>query len=403
MRSTKPHANLLNGVIILALLMFFPYFSFAENLVFVVIDGARYTETLGDPTRQYIPEMGTIADHGAYLDAFYNDNYTFTSRAIPALWCGSWTDVTDTTVQSVNTQYANDPTIFEYYRKQTGAPADSCVYVLKYISSLWLPSYHPEYGPDYWPMIHSEGSSDTDVLNETFAIMQENHPQLLWVYLADVDHYGHLGVWENYVGAISRADSLVGALWEAIQADPIYRDNTTMVVTNDHGRHTDYFSGHGCGCDGCRHIMYLVAGPRVNEGFVSDTEYVLPDAMVTAASVLGIETEYSTGSAVTELFRVTGINESAVNLLQTDFTLHPNYPNPFNPATTIHFSIASSGVIDLSVYDIAGRRVLTVLNQWCEAGDHRLIFNGSDLPSGVYLCQLRMEGVSRTTRMLLLK
>ncbi|MFQ6614439.1 MAG: alkaline phosphatase family protein, partial [Fidelibacterota bacterium] len=235
----------------------------AANVLIVIIDGARYSETFGDPDRAYIPRMDAIAQNGAIVNSFYNDSLTYTSRAIPALWCGSWTAVQDTVINGQATQYTQKPTLFEYFRKQTGASADSCVYVLKYVPSLWRPSFRADYGPDFWPSFVSEGSTDRDVLQNALTVMNTTHPRLLWVYFAGVDHAGHSGDWAAYTEAIQLADSCVGVLWDAVQQDSVYGGRTDLLVTNDHGRHDDQhggFSGHGDDCDGCRHIMLLAAG-----------------------------------------------------------------------------------------------------------------------------------------------
>ncbi|MFH0882973.1 MAG: alkaline phosphatase family protein [bacterium] len=390
-------------MIVIALI---PLLARAQNVVFVVIDGARYSETFGESSRTYIPAMDALSSEGSLVDAFYNDGFTYTSRAIPALWCGSWTEVRDTVYNQILTQYAVDPTIFEYFRKQKGTSEDKCVYVLKYIYSLWLPSFHPDYGPDYWPTLHSEGSTDRDVLQEALQVIESSHPQLLWVYFADVDHEGHSGDWQRYTRAIQIADSLVGVLWDAIQADPIYQNTTTMLVTNDHGRHDDAhggFSGHGCSCDGCRHIMFLAIGPNVAKGHVTTQVRVLPDASVTAAYLLGLTPEYSTGDVIGEIFESSEVEDAAPSSALSETALYSNAPNPFNPLTTIRFSLEQSGSVDLSVYNLTGRRIQTLAHGWWEMGEHRVIFDGHGLSSGIYLCCLQANGKVMNGRMLLVK
>lgn len=131
-------------------------FSQTQNVVVVIIDGARYTETFGDPEHTYIPKMAELAQEGTIISEFYNDNYTYTSRAVPALWCGSWTDVTAINYQGSDTQYTEDPSIFEYFRKQKNQPETKCIHELTYVSSLWLQSFHTDYGEDYWPYTMSQ-------------------------------------------------------------------------------------------------------------------------------------------------------------------------------------------------------------------------------------------------------
>jgi hypothetical protein len=81
-------------------------------------------------------------------------------------------------------------------------------------------------------------------------------------------------------------------------------------------------------------------------------------------------------------------------------------PNPFNPRTLIRFDLAVPGVVDLSVYDLAGRRVRTLAAGTQAAGEHSVLWTGDDargrtLPSGVYLVQLRAGGTVQSQRAVL--
>jgi hypothetical protein len=79
------------------------------------------------------------------------------------------------------------------------------------------------------------------------------------------------------------------------------------------------------------------------------------------------------------------------------------YPNPFNPATTLLFTLPKSGLTTIAVYDIAGRKVQTLADGMLEAGEHRLTFNGSSLPSGIYFARLQSGEFSASRKLLLLK
>jgi hypothetical protein len=90
------------------------------------------------------------------------------------------------------------------------------------------------------------------------------------------------------------------------------------------------------------------------------------------------------------------------------FALYPNYPNPFNPSTTIRFSLAQAGEAELSIYDLLGQQVATLVRGPQEAGIHTLQWDGRDdrgreLASGVYLCRLRAGAQVETHRLLLLR
>jgi hypothetical protein len=76
------------------------------------------------------------------------------------------------------------------------------------------------------------------------------------------------------------------------------------------------------------------------------------------------------------------------------YTLSQNYPNPFNPTTTLEFQTPMRTVVTISVYDVLGRRVEVLLNEMREAGTHRIVWNASGMPSGVYFYRLEIGGGS---------
>jgi len=83
------------------------------------------------------------------------------------------------------------------------------------------------------------------------------------------------------------------------------------------------------------------------------------------------------------------INEKNL-LLPEAFSLHPVYPNPFNPTTDIGFSLELAGPVSISVYDVTGRRVETILhNKFQNAGSYIINWNGSQFPSGIYFIHLQ--------------
>jgi len=79
------------------------------------------------------------------------------------------------------------------------------------------------------------------------------------------------------------------------------------------------------------------------------------------------------------------------------------YPNPFNPSTTIRFSIEEQGYVQLMVYDVLGREVRRLVDSVQDSGSHEVTFSSGDLPSGTYLYRLETPDGALTQRMLLLK
>jgi hypothetical protein len=80
-----------------------------------------------------------------------------------------------------------------------------------------------------------------------------------------------------------------------------------------------------------------------------------------------------------------------------------NYPNPFNPTTTIQYSIPASGNAKLAVYDLTGREVAVLVSGFQEAGTYAVAWDGSKMPSGIYFCRLTSGSHAFVNRMLLLK
>jgi hypothetical protein len=90
--------------------------------------------------------------------------------------------------------------------------------------------------------------------------------------------------------------------------------------------------------------------------------------------------------------------------------LHQNYPNPFNPVTTIGYSVGvvsrQSSVVSnvrLSLYDLLGREVAVLVNEKKEPGEYLVKFDGSRLPSGMYLCRLESGDNVQVRKLMLLK
>ena len=92
----------------------------------------------------------------------------------------------------------------------------------------------------------------------------------------------------------------------------------------------------------------------------------------------------------------------------TSYQLEQNYPNPFNPSTRIAFSLLEAGTVQLSVYNLQGQEVRTLVSGQMNPGHHTINWNGRDtngklMPSGVYLYKLQVNGFAETRRMTLMK
>ncbi len=105
---------------------------------------------------------------------------------------------------------------------------------------------------------------------------------------------------------------------------------------------------------------------------------------------------------------VQGAIEEALAQLPEEFALSPNYPNPFNPSTTIEYALPLPARVSLRVYNLLGREIAVLVNDWQDMGYYEIIWQGRDqagrsAASGVYFAILQADGRVLTRKMLLLK
>jgi len=118
--------------------------------------------------------------------------------------------------------------------------------------------------------------------------------------------------------------------------------------------------------------------------------------------------EFAVGSGLTAPFYpnwgscvMTSAEE--VELLPTGFALQQNYPNPFNPSTSISFELPQATNVNISVYNMLGQEVKTLVDEFRSVGVHNVTFDASGLSSGVYIYRLVTPSQSFTKQMMLLK
>ena len=120
---------------------------------------------------------------------------------------------------------------------------------------------------------------------------------------------------------------------------------------------------------------------------------------ILARNSLGLGAPSTVVSATTEV--MTSIESSEE--IPADFSLEQNYPNPFNPSTAIEFSLTRTGQVTLTVYDLLGQKVQTLLDGVQPAGRHRVLFSGPGLASDTYLYVLQTQQQRAVKMMTLLK
>lgn len=99
---------------------------------------------------------------------------------------------------------------------------------------------------------------------------------------------------------------------------------------------------------------------------------------------------------------ITGV-EPDENNNPMEYALGQNYPNPFNPVTTVPFSIKKDGFVTITLYNILGKQVKTLINEWKPKGNYTLSFHAGDLNTGVYFYRIISGDFTSTKKMILLK
>jgi hypothetical protein len=318
---------------------------------------------------------------------FRNEGVTSTNPGHASIATGTWQ-----TIANDGSERPTMPTVFEYFRSTHGAgESDAYVVAGKYKLDVLSHSTHADYGEPYRASV-SLAPNDGLVLSAALSVMGSHHPRVIIVNFPDVDYAGHSGDWERYLGAIRTVDSLVYELWQFIQSDTHYKDNTTLFITNDHGRHDDGHGGfkdHGDGCEGCRHLLLIAVGRGFPAGHVVSTTRTQIDIAPTVGELLSFPVPHAEGNSLFADTIQTDLSDdpSAATRVR-EFSLSQNYPNPFNPTTTIVFTIPSRSEVTLDVLDLLGQEVTVLVRGEEGPGEYRALFDGSRIPSGTYLYRL---------------
>lgn len=140
--------------------------------------------------------------------------------------------------------------------------------------------------------------------------------------------------------------------------------------------------------------------------FMSTNPFVLPSlkngthkVFLNSNTYIDLPFKSTLGVNLADLFE----GENNKSGKQEELSVEQNYPNPFNPSTTINYTIVSAGKVELKVYDILGREVVTLVNGFQDAGAHSVVFNAANLSSGVYFYKINSGSFTKVKKMLLVK
>ena len=97
---------------------------------------------------------------------------------------------------------------------------------------------------------------------------------------------------------------------------------------------------------------------------------------------------------------LTGVNE---NVIPVAFNLEQNFPNPFNPSTTISFAVPRATYVTIEVFNTLGERITTLFSRQVNTGSHTVVWNAAGQPSGLYIVRLSSAEFTASKKMLLSK
>lgn len=231
-----------------------------------------------------------------------------------------------------------------------------------------------------------------------------------------------VGSVENFEMAVSLAGPTVSGrfgIWRVYSLkyySGLYYDGDTLIICYQGGGSGEPIVISQIGIDLNQFSTLKLRCERngTNLTFVvsSQTSQILSGTLTTADKrlyaghlITGFDTEdnlsmYFSDATIQYTMPVTGIEDESV---PNQFNLAQNYPNPFNPETVIRYALPAAGEVVITVYNLLGQKVKTLVDGYKEAGEHQIMFKANDLPGGVYLYELRSGTYITARKMVLLK
>jgi hypothetical protein len=283
----------------------------SEYVIVLIIDGPRMSETFDDTSYQYIPNLARVlAPQGVLVKTFRNNGPTYTNAGHTAITTGNY--------QSINNsglELPKNPSMFQYFLKEKNLDSTHAWVIaskgkLDILTNTKNKEWKNQFTPASYCGVNGKGlgyTADKYTWRDAQVILKKYHPNLSLINLLEVDSKGHQADWNGYLQGLKNTDQIALELWNFIQSDEVYKDKTTLIITNDHGRHLDGkrsgFVNHGCNCEGCRRIYLIALGPDFKSNTVLNNNYEQIDISATIAEILGFSFPISDGKVMTDLFK----------------------------------------------------------------------------------------------------
>lgn len=281
-----------------------------ENVVVIVVDGPRYSETWGEPNQEFIPHMKLdMAPKGVVFTNFKNNGPTYTNAGHTALLSGHYQ-----TINNGGGEIPKRPNVLQYWLRESGAEQTKAWLIaskdkVEPLSNCQNLVWADQFLPTTDCGLNGLGTgyrTDSITVLHVLDSMEKYEPNLVFINLRQPDFSAHMGVWENYLAAIQQVDKDYYTIWQYLENSPNYQNKTALFITNDHGRHLDSigsFSGHGDACEGCQHINLFASGPDFKSNEINANAYEQIDIPTTIAALLKFKMSSSDGRIIKDLFQ----------------------------------------------------------------------------------------------------
>lgn len=305
------------------------------NVIIIVLGGVRNSESIDEATRQYIPYLSNdIFKEGTLYTNVLATDFEYHMPAIHAIITGKHYN---------HYPGVTAPTLFQYLRKRYNLPSqkvvsigqwdeNDCFYVkgnfgadsspcgIAVVSSTYSPEMkkvltpseltffdtlrnfmEKKLFPEPFTCLHWDALGE--ITHRIFKrTLQEFKPKLAFYVMAGVEssHYSTFG---RYVIALKRSDEMIDEVWNMIQSDPFYKDNTYLIICPDHARDS-YYMEHFENCyDNPSRVWMYIYGPRINKGNIINRPIYHVDIFATVSYIMHLEVPLQEGKVLEDSFR----------------------------------------------------------------------------------------------------
>ena len=323
---------------------------------------------------------------------------------------------------------SDEGSLYNYhYPKPDEISSEQVDYIQQYINNfenmMMSNNYNEPQGYPLWINIDSfvdyimlqELSKNVDAYRLSTYIYKDKHDMDHRLYAGpiwDINHgfgncdYGYTWLTNNWLLGYQATDDPIAFWWHKLWNDDGFEDAFSE-------RYTELRSS----TLSLNHIYSIIdsvanyLGPAIDRNFTrwpTLGTYVWPNYYVFDTYAEEIEYLKSWTAERLQWMDQEMLSAEDVSFTPKEFRLYDAYPNPFNPVTTVRYDLPKNSLVTITIYDMLGKKVKTLINQIQDAGHQYIIWdgtntNGSSIGVGVYLYQIQIEHYTQTKKMVLLK